>query len=182
MKEGGKRILCIVLSFAVCVFSLFNFEYDSYAAEQSGAEMTESAEEQQSGKDEPDIDREDAGYVVVGAEKENAPIIEFRTSGKFLDEKLQSDEYLLYDGGINYYKVDEVTNQATSLDGSRDSVSVEDIPTIKDEAKDVAAEENKDEWNMLLSQARSSSGESSQVLYAAEKNALHSVCSKSGRT
>lgn len=62
---------------------------------------------------------EDAGYVVVGAEKENAPIIEFRTSGKFLDENLRNGEYLLYDGGINYYKVDEVTNQATSLDGPR---------------------------------------------------------------
>ncbi len=42
----------------------------------------------------------DAGYVVVGAVEENPPVIEFRTSGKFLDEGLQSDEYLLYDGGI----------------------------------------------------------------------------------
>lgn len=212
MREAGKRLLCIVLSFAVCIFSLLNFEYDSYAVEQSGADMTESTGEQQleEFEDGPDIDRgdakkiadfqvdetvktgetewkagtkagrvfslynqdkeiqayavelkrgsEDAGYVVVGAEKENAPIIEFRTSGKFLDENLRNGEYLLYDGGINYYKVDEVTNQATSLDGSQVSVSVKDIPTVEDEPKGAAAEENKDEWNMLSNQARSSGG------------------------
>ncbi len=69
----------------------------------------------------------DAGYVVVGAVEENPPVIEFRTSGKFLDEGLQSDEYLLYDGGISYYKVDKDTKEATNIETDKEHFSLDDI-------------------------------------------------------
>lgn len=89
----------------------------------------------------------DAGYVVVGAVEENPPIIEFRTSGRFLDEKLQSDEYLLYDGGINYYKVDEDTKEATNIQTDNEHFSLDDIEGEKEEAASGSEkEEIQKEW------------------------------------
>lgn len=36
---------------------------------------------------------DEAGYVVIGANEENPPVIEFKTSGKFLKRHLGSNEY-----------------------------------------------------------------------------------------
>lgn len=48
---------------------------------------------------------EDAGYVVVGANEEYSPIIEYATSGRFYEgEELDDSEYLMYDGTLGYYK------------------------------------------------------------------------------
>lgn len=94
----------------------------------------------------------DAGYVVVGAIEENPPIIEFRTSGRFLDEKLQSDEYLLYDGGISYYKVDEDTNEATNIETRKDSFSLDNVAGVQ-EVSEQKAEEIKSEWRAISGSA-----------------------------
>lgn len=87
----------------------------------------------------------DAGYVVVGADEEHPPVIEFCTSGKFLDDNLKSDEYLLYDGNIDYYKVEEDTNQATNIENEAESISVDDIET-EGEKSETVKEEIRDEW------------------------------------
>lgn len=87
----------------------------------------------------------DAGYVVVGADEEHPPVIEFCTSGKFLDDNLKSDEYLLYDGNIDYYKVEEDTNQATNIENEAESISVDDIDTEGEISESVKAKIS-DEW------------------------------------
>lgn len=189
MKNVGKRLLCIILAFAMFGFSLQSFEVDTYAAEQevSGINQSTGDSQKQEAPEEPDINKEeakdiaefqvdetlvnqetdwregtkirkvynlynekeeicayvvelkngseDAGYVVVGAVEENPPIIEFQTSGRFLDEKLQSNEYLLYDGSINYYKVDKDTKKATNIETDKESFSIEDIESDQEESK-----------------------------------------------
>ena len=94
---------------------------------------------------------EDAGYVVVGAVEDNPPIIEFQTSGRFLDEKLQSDEYLLYDGSINYYKVDKATKKAINIETDKESFSIEDIESDQEESKNDTAG-IKEEWKEIKKQ------------------------------
>ncbi len=96
----------------------------------------------------------DAGYVVVGAVEENPPIIEFRTSGRFLDERLQSDEHLLYDGGINYYKVDEDTNEATNIETKKESFSLDDVVSVQEVFEQSRTEEIKSEWDAVRKSAR----------------------------
>ena len=92
----------------------------------------------------------DAGYVVVGALEENPPIIEFRTSGKFLDEGLQSDEYLLYDGGIGYYKVDKDTKEATNIETDKEQFSLDDIEGEREESgTESEKEEVQEEWTAV---------------------------------
>ncbi len=95
----------------------------------------------------------DAGYVIVGAVEENPPIIEFRTSGRFLDEKLQSDEHLLYDGGINYYKVDEDTKEATNIETDKEHFSLEDVAAVQ-EVSEQKTEEIKSEWEAISKSVR----------------------------
>lgn len=72
-------------------------------------------------------DGEEAGYVVVGANEENSPIIEFKTSGKFLDQPLNEDEHVIYDGYIDYYKVNETTELATNIDNPKEKIEVEKL-------------------------------------------------------
>lgn len=89
----------------------------------------------------------DAGYVVVGAVEENPPIIEFRTSGRFLDEGLRSDEYLLYDGGISYYKADKDTKEATNIETDKEHFSLDDIEGEEEESgTESEKEEIQEEW------------------------------------
>ncbi len=95
----------------------------------------------------------DAGYVIVGANEEHPPIIEFNTSGKFLNEKLQSDEYLLYDGNIDYYKVDKNINQASNIENETESISVDDIET-EEEKPETVKEEISDEWEALMEKVK----------------------------
>lgn len=198
MKVAGKRILCVVLSFAIFCFSLQSFEYESYAAEKNVGALNNVVKDLQ--LDESDISEvdaeriadfqvdevvesggtdweegtkvkktypvydgkkeicayvvelkrgsEDAGYVVVGVGEENPPIIEFKTSGRFLDKKLQSNEYLFYDGSIDYYKVNEDTNRALNVENDQSSISVEEINSEDDE-EDAITEENKNEWKAI---------------------------------
>ena len=58
---------------------------------------------------------EDAGYVVVGANEEYSPIIEYATSGKFYDGELKESEYLLYDGTLGYYKTSETSDVVSDI-------------------------------------------------------------------
>lgn len=93
----------------------------------------------------------DAGYVIVGADEEHPPIIEFRTSGRFLDEKLQSEEYLLYDGNINYYKVNENTSQATNIGNEKEKLFVDELDCEGNKTNE-AAEEISNEWAAIKEQ------------------------------
>lgn len=58
---------------------------------------------------------EDAGYIVVGANEEYSPVIEYATSGKFYDGELKASEYLLYDGTIGYYKTSKESDVVVDI-------------------------------------------------------------------
>ena len=90
----------------------------------------------------------DAGYVVVGAGEEYSPIIEFKTSGRFLDESLQSGEYLLYDGNIDYYKVNQDTDQATNIESEKQSFSMDKLARKEKKSKNITKEKSS-EWKAI---------------------------------
>ena len=97
----------------------------------------------------------DAGYVVVGAVEENPPIIEFRTSGRFLDEELQDDEYLLYGGGIGYYKVDKDTKEVINIETDDEYFSLDDIEDEKEEfGTEGEKKEIQEEWTAVKKSAK----------------------------
>lgn len=62
---------------------------------------------------------EDAGYVVVGANEEYSPVIEYATSGKFYDGELKDSEYLLYDGTLGYYKTSKESDVVSDINSGK---------------------------------------------------------------
>lgn len=98
----------------------------------------------------------EAGYVVVGANEENSPIIEFKTSGKFLKKPLDEDEHIIYDGVIDYYRVDEETQKATNIENQEETVNVDQL---QDKMKEKSQENNdnenvKKEWKSVKKEVK----------------------------
>ncbi|MCI8962289.1 MAG: hypothetical protein HFG37_01055 [Eubacterium sp.] len=85
----------------------------------------------------------DAGYIVVGCNENYPPIIEYSMEGKFVMDStpLKESELIIYDGQLDYYKVD------------RDSELAMDIHT--NEKQDLRnlekkeGEKHTEEWQMM---------------------------------
>lgn len=59
--------------------------------------------------------KEDAGYIVVGINEEYTPIIEYSTTGRFLKDTLSEQEYLVYDGTLDYYKTTKNSEKMSNI-------------------------------------------------------------------
>ena len=100
---------------------------------------------------------DEAGYVVIGANEENPPVIEFKTSGKFLKRHLGSNEYIIYDGFTNYYIVNKDTQIATSIDDSKEKFNINQLEkrTEKQNLKKSIKCEDKKEWDAIKKEIKS---------------------------
>ena len=103
----------------------------------------------------------DAGYIVVGCNENYPPIIEYSMEGKFIMDStpLKESELIIYDGQLDYYKVD------------RDSELAMDIHT--NEKQDLRnlekkeGEKHTEEWQMM--EAAFETDENSQISMLSSK-------------
>lgn len=89
--------------------------------------------------------KKDAGYIVVGGNDEQPPIIEYATSGKFCADNLKDDEYIIFDGFLNYYKAKEDSNKVVELHDESIQKKKHDIKIMLKKEKG----SYKDEWENL---------------------------------
>lgn len=87
---------------------------------------------------------EDAGYVVIGANEEYSPVIEYATSGRFYDGELTDSEYLFYDGALGYYKATEESDVISDIRNEGH--------TYKKVEEEIEREKHTEEWEDIREQ------------------------------
>lgn len=101
------------------------------------------------------------GYIVVNADKEKSPIVEFSTSNEHpldiakenLDLESKAYNYL---GGIDYAITDEKESYILE-EGSIEKITKEDLENTEENLSNIEKEENKEEWETILENKSGSS-------------------------
>ena len=103
---------------------------------------------------------EDSGYVVVGANEEYPPIIEYALTGRFLDNSvcLNGGEYLIYDGGVNYYKAKNEESVAKNIHTKKEV----ELEELKKERR-MRTVDHSSEWDAINSATLEDKAEINEV-------------------
>ncbi|MCR4841421.1 MAG: hypothetical protein K5848_07780 [Lachnospiraceae bacterium] len=94
-----------------------------------------------------DSEGDSSGYVVVGAKKETAPIVEFSTTGEFYPSVIMDEmkaDRIIYNGGYEYYLEKGYDIIDISGFGCAQFISAEDSLRIREEG--FVIEEHQEEW------------------------------------